>query len=98
MQVLGGTGQVGDYSVKPRAEDRNSIWQRCLKLMPSLEKVSMHSMLTISTLYNHCCLSRLASVVDQIMCVELKLHLHLSILLIEQDTASLLHSPGLLTC
>ena len=37
--MLGGTGNVGNYSIKPTAEDRNAIWQGCLQLVPSLAEV-----------------------------------------------------------
>lgn len=39
LQVLGGTGDVGNWSTAPNAEQRNAIWQQCLRLMPSLAEV-----------------------------------------------------------
>lgn len=38
--VLGGTGQVGDWDLSPRLEDRDRIWQGCLKMVPSLAQVN----------------------------------------------------------
>ncbi|KAF5826940.1 hypothetical protein DUNSADRAFT_1706 [Dunaliella salina] len=34
--VLGGTGQVDDYCLEARAEERERIWQKCCALLPSL--------------------------------------------------------------
>ncbi|EIE24709.1 FAD-linked reductase, C-terminal domain-containing protein [Coccomyxa subellipsoidea C-169] len=34
--VLGGTAQRGDADCAPREEDRQHIWQGCLRIMPSL--------------------------------------------------------------
>ncbi|CAL8467744.1 g7282 [Coccomyxa elongata] len=34
--VLGGTAQRGDTDLQPREEDRQHIWQGCLRMMPSL--------------------------------------------------------------
>ena len=41
MQVLGGTAQRGDTDRTPRQEDRDHIWQGCLKLMPSLAQAKV---------------------------------------------------------
>ena len=42
LQVLGGTAQRGDTDRTPREEDRQHIWQGCLKLMPSLAQALVH--------------------------------------------------------
>ena len=44
LQVLGGTAQQGDTDTTPREEDRQHIWQGCLKLMPSLSRAMVHSL------------------------------------------------------
>ena len=41
VQVLGGTAQRGDTDTTPRQEDRDHIWQGCLKLMPSLAQAKV---------------------------------------------------------
>lgn len=41
VQVLGGTAQHGDTDVAPREEDRQHIWQGCLRMMPSLAKAKV---------------------------------------------------------
>ena len=37
--VIGGTGDEGDHDQSPRQKDRDSIWEGCLKILPSLARV-----------------------------------------------------------
>ena len=42
VQVLGGTAQRGDTDLQPREEDRQHIWQGCLRMMPSLSQAKVY--------------------------------------------------------
>ena len=40
VQVLGGTGYIGNWNLEPKAEDRKSILERCTTMVPSLAEVA----------------------------------------------------------
>ncbi len=41
VQVLGGTGYIGDSDLQPKASDRKGIWERCTTMVPSLAQVHL---------------------------------------------------------
>ena len=51
--VLGGTGVKGDYDLVPRQQDRDAIWQGCLRIMPSLAQVGAQLMHSVLELQGH---------------------------------------------
>lgn len=51
LQVLGGTAQRGDTDLTPREEDRQHIWQGCLRMMPSLAQAKVQQELHACSAY-----------------------------------------------